>query len=320
MSVESIVYAKGRGSASASFADARLSSRETGSLAWISLLEPDDEDFGVVADGLGVEPHLLVEAARFPHRSDVEKHENRLFAVLPVLRSTGEDDGTTGRAYSVQCDWVLAFAVEGPNMVVTLTDGDRSVLEKLRRGTEENLDLASQDSRAVLFEMVSGVVGDYERAVGAIEGRISDAEVAVMEGKSGDILRRVHALTSEAVALQQAFRPLASAMEQLREDEVPVAYRRLVRIRHRALRVTEKLDGARELLSSLLQVNLTVVGQKISAWGAILIVPSLIAGVFGMNFKSAWWIKADHGFEVMVAVMVLVALSLYLWFKRSGWL
>ena len=157
-------------------------------------------------------------------------------------------------------------------------------------------------------------------AVGAIEGRISDAEVAVMEGKSGDILRRVHALTSEAVALQQAFRPLASAMEQLREDEVPVAYRRLVRIRHRALRVTEKLDGARELLSSLLQVNLTVVGQKISAWGAILIVPSLIAGVFGMNFKSAWWIEADHGFEVMVAVMVLVALSLYLWFKRSGWL
>ena len=63
-----------------------------------------------------------------------------------------------------------------------------------------------------------------------------------------------------------------------------------------------------------------MVGQKISAWGAILIVPSLIAGVFGMNFKSAWWIEADHGFEVMVAVMVLVALSLYLWFKRSGWL
>jgi magnesium transporter len=84
--------------------------------------------------------------------------------------------------------------------------------------------------------------------------------------------------------------------------------------------VPEKLDGARELLSSLMQVNLTVVGQKISAWGAILIAPSLIAGVFGMNFDSAWLTQADHGFEVMLAVMLLISGSLYLWFKRSGWL
>jgi magnesium transporter len=63
-----------------------------------------------------------------------------------------------------------------------------------------------------------------------------------------------------------------------------------------------------------------VVGQKISAWGAILIVPSLIAGVFGMNFDSVWWTEADHSFEVMLAVMFLISGSLYLWFKRSGWL
>ena len=320
MSVESTVYARGRGSVSTSFADARRSSRETGSLAWISLVKPGEEDFGEIADSLGVEPHYLEEAARFPHRSDVERHENRLVAVLPVLRSSGEDDGIAGKAYPVQSDWVLALAVEGPNMIVTLADGDRPVLEKLRRGMEERLDLASQDSRALLFEMLSDVIGDYERAAGAIDGRIWDTEVAVMEGRSGDTLRRIHALTREAVALQQAIKPLASALELLTEDDVPVAHRLLVRTRHRALRVTEKLDGARELLSSLLQVNLTVVGQKISAWGAILIVPSLIAGVFGMNFKSAWWIEADHGFEVMVAFMVLVALSLYLWFKRSGWL
>ena len=96
--------------------------------------------------------------------------------------------------------------------------------------------------------------------------------------------------------------------------------RQLSRIRHRALRVTEKLDGARELLSSLLQVNLTVVGQRISAWGAILIVPSLIAGVFGMNFNNAWWTRANHGFETMRVVMLLISETLYHWFRRSGWL
>ena len=84
--------------------------------------------------------------------------------------------------------------------------------------------------------------------------------------------------------------------------------------------MTEELDGARARLSSLLQVNLTVVGQKISAWGAILIFPSLIAGVSGMNFEGARWTRADHGFEIMLAVMFLISASLYAWFKRSGWL
>jgi magnesium transporter len=286
------------------------------------VVEPGEEDFGVIAGGLGWEPRLLQEAARFPHRSDVERHENRLVAVLPVLRDPGEEQGTTGKGAlrSLVSDWVLALAVEEPNMIVTLTDGERTVLDRLRQGVEGKLDLIAQDSRAVLLEIVGEVVGDYERADEAIDGRISDAEVTVMEGRSGVSLREIHALTSQVVRLQQQIKPLASALEWLTEGDAPVANRQLLRIRRRALRVTEKLDGARELLSSLLQVNLTLVGQKISAWGAILIVPTLIAGVFGMNFNNAWWTKAEHGFEVMLAVMFLISGTLYLWFRRSGWL
>ena len=134
------------------------------------------------------------------------------------------------------------------------------------------------------------------------------------------MVRQIHTFTSQAVGLQQAINPLASALEQLVVGDAPSSHGQLSRVRHRALRVTEELGGARARLSSLLQVNLTVVGQKISAWGAILIVPSLIAGVFGMNFESAWWQKADHGFEMMLVIMFLVSGSLYVWFKRSGWL
>jgi magnesium transporter len=274
----------------------------------------------VVAGNLGLESSLLEEAARFPHRSGVERHETRLIAVLPILRPLGEGNGTVGKGgfRSVECDWVLA--VEEPNMIVTLTDGDGAVMDKLHRRVEGRLGLLAQDSGIVLLEIIGEVVGDYERAVEAIDGQIWDAEVTTMEGRSRDILRRIHALTSQTVGLQQAIKPLASALEQFASSDAPVAHRKLSRVRHRALRVTEKLDGARELLSSLLQVNLTVVGQKISAWGAILIVPALIAGVFGMNFDRAWLTQADHGFEVMLAIMLLISGSLYLWFKRSGWL
>jgi magnesium transporter len=322
VSIESTVYGQGRGSISATLAEARLASRETGSLAWISLVEPDERDFGAIAGSLGPEAIPLEEATTFPHRSGVERHETLLVAVLPILRAVGGEDGAAGKGgfRSVDCDWVLALAVEEPNMIVTVTDGDSVVMDKLQRRVEGRLELLAQDSGTGLLEIIGEIVGDYERAVEAIDGRIWDAEVTTMEGKSRDILRRIHALTSQTVGLQQAIKPLASALEQLAGSEAPVAHRQLSRIKHQALRVTEKLDGARELLSSLLQVNLTVVGQKISAWGAILIVPSLIAGVFGMNFDRAWLTQADYGFEVMLAIMLLISGSLYLWFKRSGWL
>src|SRR5829696_218754 len=322
LSIESTVYVQGRGSVSASFAEARRASRERGSMAWFSLVEPGERDIGVIAGGLGLEPRLLEEAARFPHRSGVERHETRLVAVVPILRGSGEEDGTAGKGgfRPEVYDWVLALAVDEPNTFVTLTDGERVAMDRVHQRVEGRLDLLAHDSGAVLLEIVGEVVGDYERAVEAIDRRIWDAEVTVMEGRSRNVLRRIHALTSQAVGLQQAIKPLASALEQVMGSDDPVAHRQLSRIRHRALRMTEELDGAPELLSSLLQVNLTVVGQKISAWGAILIVPSLIAGVFGMNFDSAWLTQADHGFEVMLAVMFLISASLYLWFKRSGWL
>jgi magnesium transporter len=303
-------------------AEARQASRESGSLAWISWAEPGERDFDVIAGSLGLEPPFLEEAAEFPHRSGVEGHDNRLVAVLPILGDPGAKDAIEGQdgLGSMEVDWVLVLAVQEPHMLVTLTDGAGGVVDELRRKVEQRPDLLARDSDTILLEVIGEAVGDYEHAAGAIDGCIRRAEVSVMEGRSRDMVRQIHLFTSQAVGLQQALMPLAFALEQLVVVDATPTHRQLYRVRHRALRVTEELDGARARLSSLLQVNPTVVGQKISAWGAILIVPSLIASVFGMNFESAWWTKADHGFEVMLVAMLLISGSLYVWFKRSGWL
>ena len=118
MGIESTVYRQGRGSVPASFAEALQACRETGNLAWISLVEPDENDFGVIFSNLGLEPRLLKEAARFPHRSGVERHETRLVAVLPILRNPDEVDGAAkeGGLRSIESDWVLALAAKEPNM------------------------------------------------------------------------------------------------------------------------------------------------------------------------------------------------------------
>ena len=263
-----------------------------------------------------MDPRELEDAIRFPLRAKVENHENLLVAVLPVVHAVDVEGNTRGEGGFTpdKDDWILALAVGDRNSIVTIIDGDPSVLDRLRRGVEEKPDRIVEGSRAVLFEIVD------EEGVEAIDKGIWDAEKAVLESRSGNVQRQIHELTSQAVGLQQAVKPLAAALEHLNENGAPVAHRHLSRTRHHVLRVMERLDGSRDLLSSLLNVNLTMVGQKISAWGAILIVPTLIAGVFGMNFTEEWWTRAEHGFEVMIAVMVLVSGFLYLWFRRSGWL
>ncbi len=102
---------------------------------------------------------------------------------------------------------------------------------------------------------------------------------------------------------------------------------RLRDLRDRALRVTERVEGFRELLQNILTVNYTMVGiqqsdqtKKISAWAAIVIVPTLIAGIYGMNFDYMPELHWRFGYLFALSLMALAAFLLYLRFKRSGWL
>jgi magnesium transporter len=115
---------------------------------------------------------------------------------------------------------------------------------------------------------------------------------------------------------------LAEALDRFLEGADADARELLYPARHCIRRVTEKLDGYRDLLSSLLSLNITMVGQKISAWGAILIVPTVIGATFGMNAETTYfgWVHSAYGFDVLVAFMVLLSVLLYVLFKRSGWL
>jgi len=166
-----------------------------------------------------------------------------------------------------------------------------------------------------------GVAFDnYDKAVDNLDGDVARADRDVFDGKPR-AARRIHALTRVVVELHQAIEPLAEALDRFLESADAEAREDFSQARHRIRRVIEKLDGFRDLLSSLLGLNLTMVGQKISTWGAILIVPTVIAGIFGMNFeKEHWWTQSHYGFELLVVLMIVVSVLLYLRFKRSGWL
>lgn len=143
--------------------------------------------------------------------------------------------------------------------------------------------------------------------------------------------RRIYELSREVIQFHRATQPLAAALQNLDESESgeqDLEFQRHLRgIQDHLLRTTEQIESFRELLSNILSVNLTIVSmrqneqlQKVSSWAAILVVPTIIASIYGMNFEYMPELSWTFGYPLSLLLMLAVSTLLYLGFKRSGWL
>jgi magnesium transporter len=173
-------------------------------------------------------------------------------------------------------------------------------------------------------------VDDYAPVVDGLGNDIQEIEAEVFGG-SPNVSRRIYELSREVIEFQRATEPLDGMLGDLiREEtiEVDPEVRRYLRdVRDHVLQVTERLAGFRELLQNILSVNLTLASlaqneevKKISAWAAILFAPTLIGTVYGMNFRYMPELHWLLGYPFALLLMGLVSLTLYLVFKRRGWL
>ncbi len=321
MLVDNAVYVDGHRTTPAMLEEAHQVCREPGKFAWVTLREPTEEEFLSAVGKFGLDELAVEDAIRAHEGPKFERYGDCFFVLLKSARYV---EGA-GR---IEFGEVRAFV--RPDFVVTVLYGEDYTLDGVREEMEGDPGRLRRGPVEILYEIMLRVVEGYAPVVEALEHDLDEIEAEVFGGDAGSS-RRIHELSREVIRFHQATKPLAGALERLVEnggapgDLGPEARRRLRRIRDRVLRVTQQIEGFRDLLSSVLGVNLTMVGvrqndqmQKISAWGAILVVPTLIAGIFGMNFDKAWWMEGRYGFEVMIGVMALISVLLYLGFKRSG--
>jgi magnesium transporter len=321
MIVDSAIYVDGRRDGPYPLEKIHEACREKGGFAWIGLYEPTEEEFDSVAGEFGLH-ELAVKDAITPHlRPRIERYGGSIFVVLKAARYLEKQE-------TVEFGEIQAFV--GPDFVITLRYGEAPELREARRRMEGDPDLIRKGPFAVLYAIMAHVVDDYGPVVEGLENDIDEIEVEVFGGNPG-VSRRIYELSREVIQFHQAAQPLAGALESLTEDgahDVDPEVRAYLRdVRDRALRVTERVEGFRELLSNILTVNFTILGiqqndqtKKISAWAAMLIVPTLIAGIYGMNFDYMPELHWRFGYLFALSLMALAALILYLLFKRSGWL
>lgn len=324
--VERAMYRDGQRVTTGDDDDIGAACRNDGGIAWIGLYRPTARESAEVAREFDLHELAVEDAVDASQRPKLERYGDTYFCVLRTARYDDE-------AESVAFDELHVFV--GPYFIITVRHGDSPDLASVRRDLEARPDILRRGTVALLHAILDRVVDDYEPVVAGIENDIDEIEDEVFAGHAR-VSRRIYALTREAIAFQRATTPLAPMLEQLMADPaVGVEDRRFLRDVHdHALRVQEQADGFRQLLQNILNVNLTLETKtlsevsiqqnddvkKISAWGAILFAPTLVGTIYGMNFRHMPELHWRVGYPLALALMVGTSVTLYLLFKRRGWI
>ena len=308
----------------------------TGSFSWIGLHEPTEAEFEGIAQRFGLHPLAVEDAVHAHQRPKVERYDDVLFAVFKTIRYV-EHESLTPTSEVVETGELMVFA--GQDFVITVRHGGHSSLHELRRRMEEGVDntdgsrLLAKGPSAVLHAIADHVVDNYLLVANRLQTDVDEIEFDVFanKGGKGSDAGRVYQLKREVLEFKRAVTPLLRPMQQLSEPLQrlvdPDIQKYFRDVADHLARVTEQVHGFDELLNSLLQANLAQVSvaqnedmRKITAWAAIFAVPTMITGVYGMNFEHMPELGYTYSYPIVLVSIAAICAGMYRGFRRNGWL
>jgi magnesium transporter len=296
--------------------------RRDGSFAWIGLYEPTHEEFDSVASEFDLHELAVEDAIHAHQRPKLEVYGHSLFIVLRTARYIDAEE-------RVEFGEILVFI--GSDFIITVRHGEASALADVRRKIESRPELLRSGPGAVLHAVVDQVVDDYAPVLDGLENDIEEVETQVFSETRDNPAERIYFLKREVLAMRRAILPLVGPLEtsattshELIADEIRAYFRD---VHDHALRQAERVVNANELLTGILEANLAQVTsrqnhdmRRISAIVAIVAVPTMIAGIYGMNFEFMPELHWRFGYPLAVVVMLVICGALYQRFRRAGWL
>ena len=219
----------------------------------------------------------------------------------------------------------------GDGFVVSVRHGEIRELHSVREQLEANSDFLRLGPGAVLHAIMDKVVDDYLAVIPGLEEDVDQVEEQVFSSGRENPAERIYHLKREVLEFHRATAPLLEPLDALVagrygliHEEVHAYFRDVL---DHLRRVVDQVDGFRDLLTSVLEANLTQVSvrqnddmRKISAWVAIVAVPTMIAGIYGMNFDHMPELRWTFGYPLALGLMLVLCVSLYRYFRKIGWL
>jgi magnesium transporter len=296
--------------------------RKDGIWTWIGLYEPTEEEFDSIKREFELHELAVEDAIKAHQRPKLEVYGDMLFVVLKTARYVDSEE-------VVEFGEILIFL--GEDYVITVRHGEASSLHDVRLALEEEGDTLRHGPGAVLHAILDRVIDDYVPALAGLEVDVDQIEEEVFSTSRTNPVERIYHLKREVLEFVRATAPLIEPLDRLAggqysqvHPEVTTYFRD---VNDHLLRAHESLEGMRDLLTSVLEANLTQVGvrqnedmRKISAWVAIAAIPTAVAAIYGMNFEHMPELDWTYGYPAVLIFMATACTVLYWRFRRAGWL
>ena len=326
MLVTCVAYQNGRKLAEIPIEDISEYLDRSGCFVWVAMFEPSPGELDQMAAEFGLH-ELAVEDARKGHqRPKIEEYGDSLFAVLhpaEMVRSAeGADELRIGE---------LAVFV-GPNYVLTVRQRTQAGFSAVRARAEREPELLKHGSGFVFYALIDNVVDRYFPILEELETRLETAEERMFAGGSTrGRIEELYALKRTLMALKHVVTPLMEAVGKLYGGRVPQLCQGMQDyfrdVYDHLARINGTIESIREMLTTAIQVNLALIGisdnevtKRLAAWGALITIPTLVAGIYGMNFKNMPELEWQHGYPLALGIMLAIDLVLFWRFRRADWI
>jgi magnesium transporter len=288
---------------------------------WVALKDPQHEELDAMQREFGLH-ELAVEDAQHGHqRPKIEEYGDSLFAVLHLIEVEGDE---------LRIGEVDVFV--GPNYVLSVRSGSTHDFLGVRARCEREPELLKQGAGFVFYALMDAIVDRYFPILDALEVELEGIEQRIFAGASArSNIEALYNLKQKLMTLQHAVVPLQEAAGKLYGGRVPHVcsgtqeyYRDVY---DHLVRISQSINSLREMVTTAIQVNLSLITlqenettKRLAACAALLAVPTMIAGIYGMNFRHMPELSWEFGYPMVIATMIGIDLFLFFRFRRTGWL
>jgi magnesium transporter len=321
--VASVAYANGQRIGDVAIPDISEALKKPDVFVWVGLLDPSPELLAEIQNEFKLHD-LAVEDARLAHqRPKLEQYGDSIFVVLrPAVWSAAERRVELGETH----------LFVGPRYVVSVRHGSSGSYAPVRARCESTPSLLAKGPGFVLYAIMDFVVDQYFPVVDSLEAQLEQLEDEIFDQAfNRATVERIYDLKRNLLEIKRAVSPLVDVCNRLMRFDLPLIpedTRPYFRdVYDHAIRINEAVDRQRELLTGALEAHLSLIAvaqndamKKLAGWAAIIGVPTMVAGVYGMNFKFMPELEWHYGYPLIMAVMVGACGFLYYRFKRAGWL
>jgi magnesium transporter len=293
---------------------------EQGKFVWIGLYEPTEREFDSLRREFDLHPLAVEDAIHAHQRPKLEVYDDMVFLVLKTARYVDPTE-------VIELGEVLVFL--GDDFLITVRHGEASSLTPVREALDAQPERLRHGPSAALHAILDRIVDDYQPAIEGLDTDIDEVEEQLFSGERVNPAERIYRLQREVLSFRKATAPLVEPIDKLARGhymQIHPEVRDYFRdVNDHLIRVRDQLDAMRDLLSTSLHANLAQVGvrqnedmRRISAWVAIIAVPTAIAGIYGMNFEHMPELRWELGYPGAVLAMLVICTLLYRYFKKVG--